>query len=198
MKIKLAVAAVILTSLFCCTQKKQTKAFAEQDTQKQKADSFFPVTSFLKGQLTIIDSLPITPLYKITVKEKMDSQWLKKDELRKFLQPFMSSEINETNLTSLFKETKFSDLSINAITFTYDPIAQLPDSVQLHHWDVYVNPETGVVNKIYLVKEFKEGKKNITQQLTWQTGKYAKIVSIETKPDESSEIMKEEEIIWSF
>lgn len=198
MKVKLAITTLILSTLICCTQKKQSKTFVDQNTDKEKIDSFFPVTSFLKGELATIDSLPITPLYKISIKEKTDSQWLKKEDLRKMLQPFVSEEINETNLVTLFKESKFSDLSLNAITFTYDPIVKLPDSLQLRHWDVYVNPETGIVSKIYLIKTYTENKKNITQQLTWQTGLWAKIVSIENKADGSAEILKEETFIWSF
>lgn len=198
MKVKLAISTVLLFALISCTQKKQSNTIVDQNITKEKIDSFFPVTSFLKGELVSIDSLPITPLYKINIKGKADSLWLKKEDIRKMLQPFVSEEINETNLATLFKESKFSDLSLNAITFTYDPIEKLPDSLHLRHWDVYVNPETGVVSKIYLIKTYTENKKNITQQLTWQTGLWAKIVSIENKPDGSAEILKEETFIWSF
>jgi hypothetical protein len=114
------------------------------------------------------------------------------------LQPFISQEITEDNLTSLFKQTKFNDQTVEAITFTYDPIASLPDSITIKHWDVYVHPETGKVKKVYLLKQLIKNEKKYTQQLTWQTDKWAKIVTILNKADGSSEIESETKWIWDF
>jgi len=161
-------------------------------------DSFFPVTSYIKGQLLLIDSLPITPLQIVSIKGKTDSIWRTKEILKQFLAPFSTTEISETNLTKYFKETRFNDQTINAITFTYDPRVKLPDSISLRHWDVYVDPENGVVSKIYMVRQLKEKGQSITQQLTWQAGKLAKISTILNKPDGSLELLKEEQFIWNF
>lgn len=200
MKLRLVIALVFVTVLAACNHKQSAPSEQSKTSElnKAKVDSFFPVTSFLKGQLRSIDSLPITPLRVNTIKEKSDSIWLKKNELAQILSPFFSQEIAETNLTGLFKETKFNDLSLNAITFTYDPKDKLPDSVSLIHWDVYINPETGEVSKVYLVRRIKGKEKNITQQLTWLTNKWAKIVSLEDRKDGSAELLQEEKIIWSF
>jgi hypothetical protein len=160
--------------------------------------SFFPVTSFLKGQMLLFDSMDINPLHVTTTHEKTDSQWLKKGEIKQLLQPFLSPEINDTNLTKYFKESKFNDQTLDAITFTYDPITTLPDSINLLTWNVYVNPEKGNVTKIYIVKHTIEDGKNIVQQLTWQTGKQAEITNIFNKPDGSADILKQEKFIWDL
>jgi len=185
---------------FSCNNKsEQSETVAEtkpaEDTVRV---SFFPVTSFLKGQLLILDSLPVTILKIKTTGNKTDSAWIKKDSVRQLLQPFISTEIDTSNLTPFFKETKFNDQTVEAITFTYEPIATIPDSIDIRHWDVYIQPETGKVKKVYILKQIEKDKKKFTQQLTWQTDQWAKIVMILNKPDGNSEIESETKLVWDF
>ncbi len=41
-------------------------------------------------------------------------------------------------------------------------------SINLSSWNVYINPISGKVTKIYIVKNIKENNQSITQQLTWE------------------------------
>ncbi|MEP7142098.1 MAG: hypothetical protein ABI707_04465 [Ferruginibacter sp.] len=194
---KYCVFAITILVLYGCANNNKQPASAGGINEK-KIDSFFPVTSFIRGQIIILDSLPVTPLQLTTIKEKTDSVWVPKKELKPLLLPFLTPLINETNFTKYFKETKFNDQTINAITFTYDPINIIPDSITLRHWDIYVDPETGNVVKVYIVKKIKENNQLFTQQLTWQTGKQAKISTILDQPDGNMELIKEVVYIWSF
>jgi hypothetical protein len=175
----------------------KTSAPATPVTETKK-DSFFPVTSFIKGQMIVLDSLPITPLHTVTINHTTDSIWLKKGELIPLLADFLSPEIKETNLVNYFKETSFNDQTLNAITFTYDPKTTLPDSISLRHWDIYIDPESGKVLKVYMVKELKEKDGIVTQQLTWKTNKWAMITTLLSKPNGNTEILKENKFIWDF
>jgi hypothetical protein len=176
-------------ALFSCAQNKNTDN-TNVDTTAGVTESvaFFPVTSFLQGQLQLLDSLPVTILQLSSINGKVDSAWLTADKVKPQLQPFFSTNIDKNNLTALFKETKFSDQTTEAITFTYGPKAALPDSMALRHWDVYVDPDKGTVRTVYIVRKVNENGMAATQQLTWQTGKWAKIVTInnssESKPNE--------------
>ena len=191
--------------VFCCfvagcgNDHKQMPAEVNTTMNADTTDTaFFPVTAFLKGQMTELDSLPITPLFITIAQKKTDSVWLKKKAVMPLLQPFISAEINENNLTHFFKATKFNDQSVNAITFTYDPKIVLPDSIFIRHWDIYINPETGKINKVYIVKLLNDNGKTYTQQLIWQTNKWAKITTFIDKPDGNIEIVKEEKLIWDL
>ena len=183
----------------CNNKSEQSDTVAEvkpaADTSKV---TFFPVTSFLKGQLLVLDSLPVTVLQVKTVGKKSDSSWLKKENIRPILQPFISQEINADNLTGFFKQSKFNDQTVEAITFTYDPIAALPDSIHIRHWDVYIHPETGKVKKVYLLKNAEENGKKYTLQLTWETDHWSKIVTILNKPGGNSEVESEIKLVWNF
>ncbi len=190
-------ATAVLLLLQCCTGNNQP-AETSTDGGDTTERSFFPVTSFIKGQLLVLDSIPITPLLLTTVNGKTDSSWIAKNKLDTVLDPFLHPEITATNLTSFFKETKFSDQTINAVTFTYDPIGLLPDSIKLRHWDVYIQPETGNVEKVYIVKTTADKQQNLTIQLTWQVNKSAKITTILNKPDGTMQLLKEELLLWDF
>lgn len=194
---KYCVIVVVLFIINACNASTDETASPSVEIEK-KVDSFFPVSSFLKGQMVILDSLPITPLHLTTIKGETDSTWVSKPKLRTLLQPFLASEIDETNLVKYFKETKFLDQTVNAITFTYDPIEVLSDNFSLRHWDVYINPEKGTVTKVYIVREFDKDGKKIINQLTWQTDKQAKISTILTNPDGKNELIKEDVVIWDF
>jgi hypothetical protein len=160
--------------------------------------SFFPVTAYLKGQMLQFDSMPVTPLHIITIRDKSDSQWIKREQLKSFLSAFLEPEITETNLIKYFTETRFNDQTVNAITLSYDPIGTLPDSMTLKSWNVYIDPKTGNVTGVFIVKRTKAGNQSITQQLTWENNTSAQIVNILNKPDGSGEILNQEKFIWNF
>jgi len=94
----LAICLMILNGCFNNSNKINT---AEK---KVLADSFFPVTSYIKGQIIVLDSLPVTPLQITTIKGKSDSVWITKNDLKKILSPFLSPTINETNLVIFSKK----------------------------------------------------------------------------------------------
>ena len=182
--------------LYSCSEKKSA---APQKTEKDPSQNrtFFPVTEFIRGQLTEIDSLPLTPLKIITYNGNQDSIWMKKEDIRPFAEPFLHPEIDTTNLKHLFTEKSFLDQTINAFTFSYDPIDKLPDTLQLKRWDVYIDPKKGEVKRIYIIKE--TNNKGIVQtlQLTWKTHQWCKISTITEQPGKPTEI-KEETMKWDF
>jgi hypothetical protein len=167
----------------------------EQSTTK---DSFFPVTSYISGQIALFDSLDVTPLHVRTVKDKIDSFWLKRETLAALLSSFLRPEINVDNLTAYFKEARFKDQTLNSITFTYDPKVKLPDSILLRHWDVYVNPDDGKVTKIYIVKAAKDGAQVYQQQYIWNSNKSAQITILKTDEKGNTEVIQKDQFIWNF
>jgi hypothetical protein len=158
------------------------------------ATNFFPVTSYLKGELLNIRSGGITPVRKITIADKTDSSWLKMEELEKVFAAFLSPVIDTTNLKDAFDQKIFKDETLNAFTFTYDPKNAQTNTFAFTHWDVYVDPESNKVTRIYLSK--KEGTDK-TLQLTWQSGKRCKIRTLKNANGKTT-VEKEENISWSF
>jgi hypothetical protein len=180
--------------LYSCNDKgKNTGPVSAKDTaEKQK---FFPVTDCLKGEIYNLKKSGVNPLKYTTVNGHTDSVWLKIEQLDSSLAEFLHPEIDSVNLTALFTEKSFLDQSLDAVTFTYDASAALPDSLKLKHWDVYIDPKTNKVKRIYMVKE---PNKTTTLQLTWVNDKYCKTTTISTDEKGVMKVEKEEKLIWDF
>jgi hypothetical protein len=190
---------IFVLFLFSCRNHPVVEAAPAQPAVTMTIDtSFFPVTSFLKGQMNEFDSLAVTPLHIVYIKDKADSQWIKREQLRSFLATFLTPVIAEKNLKPYFKESRFNDLTMAAVTLSYDQTAPLPDSVPLQSWNVYIDPQSGNVKRIYIIKNIKTNGQSITQQLTWENNASAQIVNILNKPDGSSELLNREVFIWNF
>ncbi len=191
-------ALIFIPLLFvgCIQQQSQTQQQPAKDSTED--NTFFPVTQFILGELSQIDSLPVTPLKITTVDGKQDSVWMKNKDVRSFAQPFLHPKIDTSNFKKLFAQRSFLDQTINAFTFSYDPVSTLPDTMQLKRWDVYIDPQKSKVKRIYLVKEIIE--KNTatkqTLQLTWMAGHWCKITTITDQNNQPK--IKEEKMIWNF
>ena len=167
----------------------------KKQASEEEKKSFFPVTSFIKGQLVEIKQKGINPLKITTRNNKQDSVWLKHENLGDEFSVFLTPVIDSTNLTGLFNENKFLDQTINAYTFTYDPLKLLPDSILLQRWDIYIDPESNTVKRIYIVRKTIDHK---ILQLTWQANKSCKIVTIATDKNGKDYVEKETAIKWDF
>jgi hypothetical protein len=185
--------AIILLS---CNNSSTTPPVAIPGKDTIVKQRFFPVTSFIKGEIYTLKADGINPKKYSTINDHTDSVWLKMEDLDAAFYEFVHPEIDTANLVTLFTEKSFLDQSINAFTFTYDPtMPPLPDSMQLQRWDVYINPDDNKVNRVYIVKQVSNNK---TLQLTWVSKHWCKITSIVTDKAGDSKIEKEEKISWDF
>ncbi len=187
--------------LLSCGHKKSSDAVSTgnpADTASEKDVSFIPVTSILQNQIASLDSVPVTLLQVVTVNKKEDSTWLPAEKVKPLLVPFLTPVIDQKNMTGLFKESRFDDQSTAAITFTYDPKTSLPDSLSLRHWDVYFDPEINAIRRIYLLKTVQENNIAVTQQLTWQMDKWAKIVTIRNDTTGKAPVVTEIKWVWDL
>lgn len=180
--------------LYSCTDlEKSVKQPRGKDTVAQQR--FFPVTAYLKGEIFNIKNSGINPLKYTTVNKRTDSVWVKIENLDSVVQEFLQPEIDSANLISLFSEKNFFDQSLNAVTLTYDPVGKLPDSMKLKHWDIYIDPKTNKVKRIYMVKQIDKAK---TLQLTWVNSQWCKTTIITTDEKGIMKVEKEEKLIWDF
>jgi hypothetical protein len=187
----------IITAFFilsCNNAKTNTEtapnAFSELDTSIN-FPTFFPVGEFLKGQIMEIKKSNRRPL-KITVKSgKLDSTSLKKEQLDAIFCEFYSPIIDSISYSPFFFESKFFDQTLNTITLTYDVENNLPDSIPWKHWDIYIDPESNLVKRIFLVKQIAPDK---IRQLTWLPGKSCRGITIINNSSTEDEVI----VKWNY
>ena len=165
-------------------------AVTQQVIKKDTVPNFFPVTSFLKGEIFGIKTGGITPVKKTTKNNKTDSVYLKEVDFENSFAEFLSPVIDTSNLKNSFTEKRFLDQTLNAFTFTYDPTDGKENNFAFTHWDVYVDPETNKVRRVYLTKNIDADTELL---MTWQSGKWCKIITVK-----NAAIIKEEKISWSY
>jgi hypothetical protein len=163
--------------------------------ETEKPHPFFPVTSFLKGQVFDIKNMGINPLKIIQKNGRPDSTWLKVETLENEFSDFLKPVIDSMGYANFFEEKSFMDQTLNTVTLTYDPITKLPDSILFRRWDIYIDPEKNTVQRIYLVKQVAPGK---IRQLTWQAGKQCRGITI--VEDQAGTAKTEDDVIikWAF
>ncbi|RYD81562.1 MAG: hypothetical protein EOP53_06055 [Sphingobacteriales bacterium] len=179
--------------LFSCNiNNSKTIETAEAETEKP---DFFPVTNYIKGQIIEIKSSGVNPLKITTAAGKIDSVWLKFEEIDSAFTAFLTPQIDSANMFPYFKESKFLDQTIAAFTFTYEPKKEIPAGIMLKRWDVYINPQNEKVKRIYIEKNTADNKE---MQLSWQSRGSSKMVLIATDGAGKQSIEKEELIKWNF
>jgi hypothetical protein len=195
--LKTLLPVIYLVTLFCSCSQQKSSAPKNPKTDPTEQQTFFPVTEYIRGQLKEIEGLPVTPLKIITHDGQQDSIWMKKNDIRSFAEPFLHPEINTANFKSLFTVRSFLDQTINAFTFSYDPLDQLPDTLQLRRWDVYIDANKNTIQRIYMIKEVHNNNTSQTLQLTWKSGQWCKITTITEQAGKQPEV-KEEQMKWDF
>lgn len=193
----LLIGCFILSAIGGCKPKPKFDATVlKVITPEIDSSNFFPVTSYLRGQIREITDEHVNPL-SITINgDKRDSVWLKIENLENEMKDFLHPEIDSANMKPFFNQDKFVDASLNAATFTYWPKEKLPDSLSIRKWDVYINPDDGKIIRIYLVKELPNGKQ---QQLTWNTlEKWYGNRIVGTDKNGNIQIEKEQKLTWNF
>lgn len=98
-------------------------------------------------------------------------------------------------MSAFFTETTFLDQTLEAYTFSYEPVKQLPDTIPFNNWVIYLDQTTQKLKRIYLVKK---GTGNTTLQLTWVANKWAKIVTIAKNSGGDETVEKETRISWDY
>ena len=176
-----------------CSQKTKTPAF----TTPEHKSEFFPVTEFFLGDLNLLDSLPTTPLKISTQKGHMDSSWIKKSEVYPEANDFFDPVIDSAHQAPYFTEKSFLDQTINLYTLSYDPLNKLPQNTHLKRWDVYIDPKTQKIARVYIVKKTVEKEGAVIKHLTWIAGTSFTVVTIIESKNQNP-IIHEKKVVWKF
>jgi hypothetical protein len=167
-----------------------------EDTSSVKP-AFVNLSEFLKGQLKELETVEVSPLYIVKKPRRVDSNWIKREQLSNIAAPFLASTIDSSHMAPYFQESSFEDRTIAAVTFTYEPKVELPREINVRKWDVYVDPNSQNITRVFIVKEMMKGDQKVTQQLTWKTGHWFKITNI-MEVENSTPVIEEEQVIWKF
>ena len=110
MRLYLFTAVILLIS--ACNNPEPEKSIADNSTTPAEKVSFFPVTSYIKGQIFEINERKLTPIKYTIINNHTDSFFVKFEQLDSLLTEFLHPVIDSTSLTPFFTETRFNDQTI--------------------------------------------------------------------------------------
>jgi hypothetical protein len=172
-----------------CSQNKSEKSTVDKSDSDA---SFFPVGNYLLGDIELIKHQGISPKYVHLKNGNYDSSFILLQQIDSCLTEFLLPMIDSESLNSIVKESKFYDESIESFTLSYDVQNAYIKKTPWRKWDIYINPETQKVDRLFLVKTISD---STIAQLTWIPNSFAKIVIIN---NESSSIVEEKTFIWNY
>jgi hypothetical protein len=183
--IRFLIATIAVASMF---------TFLSCKSQKKEPKDYIDVSSYLKGQLKYIDTVPFAFL-KVAVEQDSiftDSQFISKEQVKAIIQPFLVKELEKKNFEKNYKETSFADATIETVTITYEAEN---DKSPVSRVDIYVNPEKEMISQLYLVRHETKGDSVFTQQLLWKHNKSFVLITASAKKNEPENIVTEK-VIW--
>lgn len=192
---QLSLLVFMMGALISCAEKQNNpmvtaiEGIIPVDSNTANAD-FFPVTNYIKGQVYEIKNSFINPLMITNNGFKIDSVYLKMEDLDAAVASFLDPVIDSSNLKEAFTQTSFKDATLNKITFNYTPTIMHPVGNPLKTWNVYIDPETNKISGIYILK-VTSGKG--TEHLNWIANE--KCTQQLLKDDK---LVYERTIIWNF
>jgi len=138
---------------------------AAQEAAAGKA--YFPVLDFLKGEISMVDSLPVGILEYVTTGKKTDSQYIKPEAFHELANEFLAPELQRARFEKEFTETSFFDKSTLSATFLY---AAKNEDLSLRRVDVLSESGDAYdrVKSIYMEKQTTRGDTAITKKMYWK------------------------------
>ncbi len=167
--------------------------FSSCNNTKKEPKDYIDVSSYLKGQLRYIDTVPFAFL-KVVLKDSIytDTQFISKEQVKEIVNQFLVKELEKKAFEKNFLETSFADATIHTITITYEAINK---NSPVSRVDVYVNPEKEQISQLYLVRNIENSDSSMTQQILWKHNKSFTLITSVTKKNEPESVITEK-VIW--
>jgi len=186
----------LIVMVIACKHKSNTPAAATvPDPQDSvSSGSFLPVAEFIKNDITRVDSFSGGILRKAITNGKKDSAYIQLPGFHQLANQFLLPELDSASFRAHFTESSLMDETTEMLNFIYTPKqANWP----LQKVMVYVSPATtgDKVDRIYMEKDFTRGDTSFHQKLTWKSGEYFYIISLE-QPNNGPAVTSIDKVIW--
>ena len=145
--------------------------------------AFFPVASFLKGQVAQVDSTLNAITKIVTVNGISDTSFIKREDFRKYAGDFLSlPDIASDDLSDDYTETQMFDEDLQSVILNYTPKEK---DAPILRQEVMIQPGNGTedkVKRIYIERFLSTTDSTVQKRLTWQVAQRFQVVTITQKP----------------
>ena len=166
----------------------------QEKNDPEPVKSYFPVQDYIKGEIKIIDSVPVGIMKKFSNGTRKDSGFIDRTEFKRLSGEFTSDQLSKAALEKDYTETAFRDQTSGYFTMTYVPKTT---TAPLQRIDVTVKPGelSDHVNSIYVEKEYAQNDTVINERLYWKANTSFRITK-EKKFKDQNPVIEQLLVIW--
>ncbi len=165
---------------------------------REKKESFFPVLSYIKSQVTHVD----TSLYQIMKISWIDSahtdtQYVKREEFAGLAKDFLDiPDLTEKKYQSLYAEEKFFDQGLNRVVFTCKPKKNENVIIQQQETQIAPDPSGDKVKSFFIDLVLSNKDSLVEKKMLWKVDKSFQVATLIQKPGQvpTTHIMK---VAWN-
>lgn len=173
-------------------------ACKQKSKDKTQAEAFFPVLSYIKSQVTHVDT-SFYPITKVTWLDSIhtDTTYIKREDFSSLAKDFLEiPDISTTKYKDLFTEEKFYDESLNKVVLAYRP--KDPGSTIIQRQEVLINHDQqgDKVNNFIIDLTIVTKDSSVEKKLLWQVNKSFNVYSSVQKPGQT-ETIRRFKVIWN-
>lgn len=152
--------------------------------EKPAGEGFFPVASFLKSQVAMVDT-SLYSIMRLTAADsgRYDTAFISREKFRDNAVEFLSiPDLSESDFSDRYRETKQFDEGLNLVILTYEPLK--PEKEVIQRQQVTIKPGIGgdkVKNIIInLVSNSKDS--SVQKNLLWNADQSFQVATIKQLP----------------
>ena len=166
--------------------------------ETESREPFFPILSFLKGQVADID----TSLYAIRKlvyvdSSRTDTSYIPREQFRAAANDFLAiPDLSEAKYQDRYQEQKSFDESINRVLLTYLPLK--PDKEEIQRQEVLIKPDPSgdKVTNIIINTAVNTRDSSVQKKLMWKVGDSFQVITIKQlkgQPESISTV----KVVWA-
>lgn len=144
--------------------------------------------TFLRDQVGRLDTGNLT-LYS-THNGKEDSVHIRASDVKSMTAPFLSAL--STLATGRYKEATIPDSANHRLVVSYQALS---DSTPLNMIDLYIDPDTKSIRKMYLQYVDRQEDSSVGKQLIWETDKSFTLITTIDKNEYTSDLLQQK-VVW--
>ncbi len=149
---------------------------------------FYPVKSFIREELALLDSLPVAISLYRDIAGKADTNIMDMAAFRRIAEAVGEPDISQDPLRKGYRETVYMDATLNLVTMSYRPADA---SATVQKTDVYIDPATEKVKSIYIEKQLSEANSSIVQKIVWSAGRQLQVTTLVSTTGHPDKVIQE-------
>jgi hypothetical protein len=189
---KICLYLLVIVLFSACKNHSTNPAGNQTDSAAKK--NYFPVASFIRDEISYVDSMPLGILKQTIINGQKDSGYIKNEEFHKLAQEFISPIFSSGDFEKDYSETSFMDQTTESITFTY---ASKNKQQEVTRVDVLAKPgESHIkVKSLYMEKVINRNDTLITKKMYWKAKHNFQVVT-SIQPSGQKPVIEQVKVVW--